>query len=132
RTSFDKETILWAYGTPICDLTLYMSLAGDLQYLTFTRLDMSYRVQQVALLLVVLLSAIMFFLATTYWSCKRQYTLSRSSAEVMTTPRMPSSWLGCVLFGRDDAKSGRMVENENHSRSETSTSNNYRRTHGVD
>ncbi|GJV75286.1 ribonuclease H-like domain-containing protein [Tanacetum coccineum] len=81
RTSFDKETILWAYGTPICDLTLYMSLAGDLQYLTFTRLDMSYRVQQVALLLVVLLSAIMFFLATTYWSCKRQYTLSRSSAE---------------------------------------------------
>ncbi|GJU85233.1 hypothetical protein Tco_1292779 [Tanacetum coccineum] len=40
--------------------------------------------------------------------------------------------VGCVLFGRDDAKSGRMVENENHSRSAASTSNIHRRTHGVD
>nr|GEV49752.1 retrovirus-related Pol polyprotein from transposon TNT 1-94 [Tanacetum cinerariifolium] len=32
----------------------------------------------------------------------------------------------------DDAKSGRMVENENHSRSATSTSNIHRRTYGVD
>ena len=32
---------------PIYDLTLYRSLVGALQYLTFTKLDLSYAVQQV-------------------------------------------------------------------------------------
>ncbi|GJT88105.1 ribonuclease H-like domain-containing protein [Tanacetum coccineum] len=37
------------YGAPISDSTLYRSLAGALQYLTFTRPDISYAVQQVCL-----------------------------------------------------------------------------------
>ena len=36
-------------GSPYPDPTLYCSLAGALQYLTFTRTDISYAVQQVCL-----------------------------------------------------------------------------------
>ncbi|GKF02657.1 ribonuclease H-like domain-containing protein, partial [Tanacetum coccineum] len=36
-------------GDPVSDLTLYQSLAGSLQYLTFTRPDISYAVQQICL-----------------------------------------------------------------------------------
>ncbi|GKG32212.1 ribonuclease H-like domain-containing protein, partial [Tanacetum coccineum] len=36
-------------GDPVSDPTLYRSLAGALQYLTFTRPDLSYVVQQICL-----------------------------------------------------------------------------------
>jgi hypothetical protein len=36
-------------GPPISDATHYHGLAGALQYLTFTRLDIAYDVQQVCL-----------------------------------------------------------------------------------
>ncbi|WVZ80008.1 hypothetical protein U9M48_027526, partial [Paspalum notatum var. saurae] len=36
-------------GAPVADPTAYRSLAGALQYLTFTRLDITYAVQQVCL-----------------------------------------------------------------------------------
>ena len=36
-------------GDPVADPTAYRSLAGALQYLTFTRLDLTYAVQQVCL-----------------------------------------------------------------------------------
>lgn len=38
-----------AVGMPVADPTLYRSLAGALQYLTFTRPDISYAVQQICL-----------------------------------------------------------------------------------
>nr|GEV23085.1 ribonuclease H-like domain-containing protein [Tanacetum cinerariifolium]GEV87762.1 ribonuclease H-like domain-containing protein [Tanacetum cinerariifolium] len=43
------ESKLGFDGDPISDPTLYRSLAGALQYLTFTRPDLSYAVQQVYL-----------------------------------------------------------------------------------
>ncbi|GKB26028.1 ribonuclease H-like domain-containing protein [Tanacetum coccineum] len=46
RTPVDTESKLGDDGDPISDLTLYQSLAGSLQYLTFTRHDISYAVQQ--------------------------------------------------------------------------------------
>nr|GFA01002.1 hypothetical protein [Tanacetum cinerariifolium] len=42
RTLVDTESKLSSDGDPISDPTLYRSLAGALQYLTFTRPDLSY------------------------------------------------------------------------------------------
>ncbi|KAJ9545471.1 hypothetical protein OSB04_025178 [Centaurea solstitialis] len=44
-----KSKLSAASGLPVSDPTLYRSLAGALQYLTFTRPDISYVVQQVCL-----------------------------------------------------------------------------------
>ncbi|GJZ23929.1 ribonuclease H-like domain-containing protein [Tanacetum coccineum] len=49
RTHVDTESKLGTSGDVVSDLTLYRSLAGSLQYLTFTRPDISYAVQQVCL-----------------------------------------------------------------------------------
>ncbi|GJU29707.1 ribonuclease H-like domain-containing protein [Tanacetum coccineum] len=49
RTPVDTESKLGVGGDPVSDPTLYWSLAGSLQYLTFTRPDISYAVQQVCL-----------------------------------------------------------------------------------
>ncbi|GJX48232.1 ribonuclease H-like domain-containing protein [Tanacetum coccineum] len=49
RTLFYTESKLGVDGDPISDPMLYMSLAGSLQYLTFTHPDISYAVQQVCL-----------------------------------------------------------------------------------
>ncbi|GKD86994.1 ribonuclease H-like domain-containing protein, partial [Tanacetum coccineum] len=49
RTPIDTESKLRSDGDPVSDPTLYRSLAGSLQYLTFTRPDISYAVQQVCL-----------------------------------------------------------------------------------
>ncbi|GKG17379.1 ribonuclease H-like domain-containing protein [Tanacetum coccineum] len=45
----DTESKLGPDGDPVFDSTLYCSLACALQYLTFTRPDVSYVVQQVCL-----------------------------------------------------------------------------------
>ncbi|GJW33755.1 ribonuclease H-like domain-containing protein [Tanacetum coccineum] len=47
RTPIDTKSKLGSDGDPVYDSTLYRSLAGSLQYLTFTRPDISYAVQQV-------------------------------------------------------------------------------------
>ncbi|GJT16529.1 ribonuclease H-like domain-containing protein [Tanacetum coccineum] len=49
RTPVDTESKLGSDGDPVSDPTLYRSLAGSLQYLTFTRPDISYAVQQICL-----------------------------------------------------------------------------------
>ncbi|GJX79012.1 ribonuclease H-like domain-containing protein [Tanacetum coccineum] len=51
RTPVDTESKLGADVDPVSDPTLYRSLAGSLQYLTFTRPDISYVAQQVCLYL---------------------------------------------------------------------------------
>ncbi|GKC70523.1 ribonuclease H-like domain-containing protein [Tanacetum coccineum] len=49
KTPVDIESKLGSNGDPVSDPTLYRSLAGALQYLTFTRPDISYVVQQICL-----------------------------------------------------------------------------------
>ncbi|GKD91695.1 ribonuclease H-like domain-containing protein, partial [Tanacetum coccineum] len=52
RTPIDTESKLGSDGDPVSDPTLYRSLAGSLQYLTFTRPNISYAVQKVCLVRV--------------------------------------------------------------------------------
>nr|GEU80902.1 ribonuclease H-like domain-containing protein [Tanacetum cinerariifolium] len=68
QTPVDTDSKLGPEGVVVQDPTLYRSLAGGLQYLTFTHPDLSYAVQQIC---DNLLS----------WSSKRQHTISSSSAE---------------------------------------------------
>nr|GEU52524.1 copia protein [Tanacetum cinerariifolium] len=49
RTPVDTDSKLGPEGVPVHDPTLYRSLAGGLQYLTFTRPDISYAVQHICL-----------------------------------------------------------------------------------
>ncbi|GJZ48109.1 ribonuclease H-like domain-containing protein [Tanacetum coccineum] len=49
KTLIDTEKKLGPEGSLVTDPTLYRSLAGSLQYLTFTRPDLSYAVQQLCL-----------------------------------------------------------------------------------
>ncbi|GKC36453.1 ribonuclease H-like domain-containing protein, partial [Tanacetum coccineum] len=109
RTPIDTESKLGVDGDPVSDPTLYRSLAGSLQYLTFTRPDISYAVQQGTLDYGLQLfsssttdlvaysdgdwagcpttrrstSSYCVFLGNNLlsWFSKRQPTLSRSSAE---------------------------------------------------
>ncbi|GKD55202.1 ribonuclease H-like domain-containing protein [Tanacetum coccineum] len=101
RTPVDTESKLGATGDVVSDSTLYRSLAGSLQYLTFTRPDISYAVQQLFSSSTTDLvaysdadwagcpttrrstSGYCVFLGNNLlsWSAKRQPTLSRSSAE---------------------------------------------------
>ncbi|GKD52109.1 ribonuclease H-like domain-containing protein [Tanacetum coccineum] len=101
RTPVDTESKLGSDGDPIFD---YCSLAGALQYLTFTPPDISYAVQQVCLHmhdprephLVAFKRALGYVRGTLdfglqlytsitnnllSWPVKRQHTLSRSSVE---------------------------------------------------
>nr|GEX57372.1 ribonuclease H-like domain-containing protein [Tanacetum cinerariifolium] len=49
RTPVDTDSNLGPDGVPVQDPTLYRSLAGGLQYLTFTRPYLSYTVQRICL-----------------------------------------------------------------------------------
>ncbi|GKD38870.1 ribonuclease H-like domain-containing protein [Tanacetum coccineum] len=101
RTPLDTKSKLGADGDHESDPTLYRSLVDALQYLTFTRSDISYDVQQlsssstmslIAYLYVDLagcpttcrsISGYCVFLCNNllFWSSRHQTTPSRSSAE---------------------------------------------------
>ncbi|GJY81605.1 ribonuclease H-like domain-containing protein [Tanacetum coccineum] len=84
RTPVETEKKLRPEGSSVTDPTLYRSLAGALQYLTFTRPDLSYAVQQLCCPATRRsTSGYCVFLGDNLltWSSKRQDTLSRSSAE---------------------------------------------------
>ncbi|GJT11118.1 ribonuclease H-like domain-containing protein [Tanacetum coccineum] len=110
RTLVDTDSKLAATGDPVSNPTLYRTLVGALQYLTFTRPDITYGravVQFVLFLHELFIYDILFWLLILMrigagcvhsrrstsgycvflgnnllsWSSKRQFTLSRSSAE---------------------------------------------------
>ncbi|GKA14685.1 ribonuclease H-like domain-containing protein, partial [Tanacetum coccineum] len=116
RTPVDAESKLGPEGVPVQDPTLYRSLAGGLQYLTFTRSDLSYAVQHVCLYMhdpqephIAILKRILRYVRGTLdfgdnllsWSSKRQHTLSRSSVEAeykgVTNVVAETAWL-CNLL----------------------------------
>nr|GEY32517.1 ribonuclease H-like domain-containing protein [Tanacetum cinerariifolium] len=108
-TPVDTDSKLGPEGVAVQDPTLYRSLAGGLQYLTFTRPDLSYAVQQICLYMhdprephFAALKRILRYVRGTVdfglylylplpppslgdnllsWSSKRQHTISRSNAE---------------------------------------------------
>nr|GFA30772.1 ribonuclease H-like domain-containing protein [Tanacetum cinerariifolium] len=97
RTPVDTDSKLFADGDPIYDPTLYRSLTGALQYLTFTRPDISYLYSSRTSTLVAYSDADWAGCPTKHlstsgycvfignnllsWSSKTQFTISRSSAE---------------------------------------------------
>ncbi|GKA86430.1 ribonuclease H-like domain-containing protein [Tanacetum coccineum] len=104
RSTVDSESKLSNDGDLVDDSTLYRSLTGSLQYLTFTRPDISYAVQQGTLeyglqLFVFSTTSLVAYSDVDWVSCptsgycvflgnnllswfsKRQPTLSRSSVE---------------------------------------------------
>ncbi|GJZ09494.1 ribonuclease H-like domain-containing protein [Tanacetum coccineum] len=84
RTPVDTESKLGLDGVPVQDPTMYRNLAGGLQYLTFTRSNLSYAVQHICLYIHDPREPHLAALKRDNllsWSAKRQHTLSRSSAE---------------------------------------------------
>ncbi|GJX56154.1 ribonuclease H-like domain-containing protein [Tanacetum coccineum] len=96
RTPVDTESKLGPEGVPVSDPTLYRSLAGGLQYLTFTHFGFQLYVSATTSLVAYTdadwagclstrrsTSGYCVFLGDNLfsWSAKRQHTLSRSSAE---------------------------------------------------
>ncbi|GKE04547.1 ribonuclease H-like domain-containing protein [Tanacetum coccineum] len=104
RTLIDTEKKLGHEGSPVANPTFYRSIAKTLQYLTFTRPDLSYAVQQLCLYMhdprephLHAMKRVLCYLRATRcstsgycvffgdnlltWSLKRQETLSRSSVE---------------------------------------------------
>ncbi|GKA34943.1 ribonuclease H-like domain-containing protein [Tanacetum coccineum] len=84
KTLVDTDSKLGPDDDPVEDPTLFRSLAGALQYLTFTRPDLSYAVQQASCPSTRRsTSGYCVFLSDNLimWSSKRQHVISRSSAE---------------------------------------------------
>ncbi|GKA64595.1 ribonuclease H-like domain-containing protein [Tanacetum coccineum] len=90
RIPVDTKSKLGSDRDPVSDSTLYRSLVGGLQHLTFTRPDISYAMQQICLHMhdpqephLAALKRVLHYVHDNLlsWSAKRQVTLSCSSAE---------------------------------------------------
>nr|GEY48040.1 ribonuclease H-like domain-containing protein [Tanacetum cinerariifolium] len=84
QTHVDTKSKLGSDGDPVSNSTLYRSLAGTLQYLTFTRPDLFYVVQKAGCPITRWsTSSYCVFLGDNLlsWSIKRHVILSRSSEE---------------------------------------------------
>ncbi|GJY82210.1 ribonuclease H-like domain-containing protein [Tanacetum coccineum] len=79
RTPVDTESKLGPDGVPVQDYTLYRSLAGGLQYLTFTRPDLSYAVQHICL--YTRFARATFSCSEAYIAHMFRHTLSRFNAK---------------------------------------------------
>ncbi|GJU68434.1 ribonuclease H-like domain-containing protein [Tanacetum coccineum] len=122
RTPVDTESKLGSDGDLVSDPSLYQSLAGSLQYLTFTRPDLSYAIQQFHVSYTAQLTTytnancagypVTYRSTSGYcvfvgdnllsWSAKQQLTLSRSSAEAkyhgVTNVVAETRWLRNLLL----------------------------------
>ncbi|GKA92548.1 ribonuclease H-like domain-containing protein [Tanacetum coccineum] len=103
RTPVDTESKLGPEGTPISDPTLYRSLAGGLQYLTFTRLDLSYAVQPICLYMndpreahLATLKRILRYIRGTLEFGLQLYASSESSLVAYSE----ADWAGCPATRR--------------------------------
>jgi hypothetical protein len=97
-TPVDTHSKLSKDGAPVADATQYRSLAGALQYLTFTRPDIAYAIQQVCLYMhdprephLALIKCILRYLQGTL---DHGLVLHRSSAGAMTV-YTDADWAGC-------------------------------------
>nr|GEZ01050.1 ribonuclease H-like domain-containing protein [Tanacetum cinerariifolium] len=115
RTPVDMKSKLGDDSDLISDLTLYRSLAGFLQYLTFTRPDNSYTVQQICLYMhdarkphFSALKQILRYVRSTLDYGLQLFSLSTTSlvaysdadwAGCSTTQRSAFSY--CVFFGNN-------------------------------
>lgn len=85
-------------GKPVKSATEYRSLAGALQYLTFTRPDISYAIQQVCLFmhdprelhLQALKRVIRYIQGTKLWDCN-----FRRNKKMALTAHTDADWAGC-------------------------------------
>ncbi|GJY62481.1 ribonuclease H-like domain-containing protein [Tanacetum coccineum] len=103
RTPVDTDSKLAAAGDPVSDPTLYRRLAGALQYLTFTRPDISYAVQQVCLFMhdprephFSALKRILRYVRGTLTSGLQLYSSTTSSLVAYSD----ADWAGCPTTRR--------------------------------
>ncbi|GJS80626.1 ribonuclease H-like domain-containing protein [Tanacetum coccineum] len=102
-TLVDTESKLGPEGTPISDPTLYQSLAVGLQYLTFTRPDLSFSVQQICLYMhdprephLAALKRILCYIRGTLEFVLQLYASSESSLVAYSD----ADWAGCPTTHR--------------------------------
>ncbi|GKE81245.1 ribonuclease H-like domain-containing protein, partial [Tanacetum coccineum] len=103
RTLVDTDFKLAVAGDPVSDPTLYRRLAGALQYLTFTRPDISYAVQQVCLFMhdprephFSALKRILRYVRGTLTSGLQLYSSTTSSLVAYSD----ADWAGCPTTRR--------------------------------
>ncbi|GKE23011.1 ribonuclease H-like domain-containing protein [Tanacetum coccineum] len=103
KTPVDTESKLGSDGDLVSDPTLYRSLAGALQYLTFTRPDISYVVQQICLYMhdprdphFTALKRILRYVRGTIDHGLQLHVLSTSQLTAYTN----ADWAGCLVTRR--------------------------------